>query len=149
MMGRRGAVVHRAGKGFEAYRGESVDGKLQRQQSAVKDPKRRFDDPRRRRMSVLVMESLENRRLLTVVPTPSVPTWHPTDTNLLDAQNGPMANLGPYAVTAYSDFLKYEAQGAKGTFSTSVSTSVMVVGFDVEVDVEGYDGNFAAFETAG
>ena len=39
---------------------------------------------------------LEIRRLLS-----GGPTWKPTDTNLLDAQNGPMANLGPDVVKVY------------------------------------------------
>ena len=38
------------------------------------------------------------------MPIPA-PLWTPTDTNLLDAQNGPMANLGTEAVGIYKAYL--------------------------------------------
>ncbi len=84
-------------------------------------PKRRQDDPRRRRQSILAMEPLENRRLLTGGGgTGTAPTWKPTDANLADAQNGPMANLGPAGVNSVPrSILTYVADGAKvATFST-------------------------------
>ncbi len=109
-------------------------------------PKRRLGDPRRRRASVLAMERLENRRLLSGGGgTGTAPTWKPTDANLADAQNGPIANLGPAGVNLYQEYLTYVADGAKGTFSTPLSKTVYVVGTDVGMDVRGY-GNFATFE---
>ena len=98
-------------------------------------PKRRPGDPRRRRQSVLAMELLENRRLLAA--TPSSSTWHPTDSNLLDAQNGPMANLGPDSIKVYSQFLTYVAAGAKGTFNPTTTAPIEFVGVDMGIDIRG------------
>ena len=114
-------------------------------------PKRRLDDPRRRRMSILSMERLENRRLLTgggITPgSGGGLNWHATNSNLLDPQNGPLANLGPAAIDAYSDFLKYLNAGAKGTFTTSQSKDIYFVGDDIGMDIRGY-GNFSTFEAS-
>src|SRR5262245_42170403 len=50
------------------------------------------------------IESLEDRRLLSGGDT-LTPIWHPTSTNLLDAQNGPMANLGVGLVNVYAAYV--------------------------------------------
>ena len=110
-------------------------------------PKRRLDDPRRRRASVLAMERLENRRLLTgggLTPGGGGPTWHPTDTNLLDAHNGPMANLGTEVVQAYSQYLNWVAAGAKGSFTPTVSPSIVLKPNYIGLEVRGY-GSFSTF----
>ena len=53
------------------------------------------------------LESLEDRRLLTGGGgTSGTPLWTPTSTNLLDAQNGPMANLGVNIVDIYAAYEK-------------------------------------------
>ena len=49
------------------------------------------------------IEFLESRRLLSVQPAPT--HWAPTDTNLFDAQHGPMANLGTSLVGVYQTFV--------------------------------------------
>jgi large repetitive protein len=105
-------------------------------------PKRRLDDPRRRRQSILAMEPLENRRLLT-----GGSPWVPTSTNLLDAQNGPMANLGTDTVKAYGEYLTYVAAGAKGTFTLNLSEPVWQVGTYIGMDLQG-SGNFTTYEAA-
>jgi hypothetical protein len=50
------------------------------------------------------IESLEDRRLLSGGDTTLTPLWQPTSTNLLDAQNGPMANLGVGIVNVYAAY---------------------------------------------
>ncbi len=50
------------------------------------------------------IETLESRRLLsgtTISTAVPAPIWSPTDTNLFDAQNGPMADLGVDLVSIY------------------------------------------------
>jgi hypothetical protein len=69
--------------------------------------KRRQGLKKPRRQGIPRIEFLENRQLLTGSPTDVVllPIWTPTDTNLLDAQNGPMANLGATTVDVYKTWL--------------------------------------------
>ncbi len=59
------------------------------------------------RQSFPRIESLEERRMLTGggggIPAP---LWTPTSSNLLDAQNGPMANLGVGLVDVYAAYVK-------------------------------------------
>jgi hypothetical protein len=63
------------------------------------------------------LETLEPRRLLTMGPTVQplspVPVWTPTDTNLFDAQNGPMANLGVGLVNIYKAFVQSGGNAAQ------------------------------------
>jgi hypothetical protein len=110
-------------------------------------PKRRPEDARRRRQSVVAMEWLENRRLLTGGNPTAPPTWLPTNGNLLDAQNGPMANLGTDVVKAYGEYLSYVAAGSKGTFTPTVTQTVLTKGNTLGIDVRGY-GNFTTFENS-
>ncbi len=70
--------------------------------------KRRRDSKRNQhRFEMPMIEFLENRRLLTGGGPTSIPApyWTPTDTNLFDAQNGPMANLGTALVTIYKAYV--------------------------------------------
>ncbi len=75
--------------------------------------KRRRDSKRgQRRFELPMIEFLEARRLLTgaggtggtsaAIPSP---LWRPSDTNLFDAQNGPMANLGTDLVSVYKAYV--------------------------------------------
>ncbi len=61
------------------------------------------------RQSFPRIESLEERRLLTGGGGSSgvpAPLWTPTSTNLFDAQNGPMANLGVGLVNIYKAYVQ-------------------------------------------
>ncbi len=70
-------------------------------------PNRRRDKSNAKRHGFLVsLEPLEARRLLSGnVGDSSTPLWVPTDTNLFDAQNGPMANLGVGLVDVYKAYV--------------------------------------------
>jgi hypothetical protein len=53
------------------------------------------------------IESLEDRRLLSGSGGGTLtPLWQPTSTNLFDAQNGPMANLGAGLVDVYAAYVQ-------------------------------------------
>src|ERR1700733_15184799 len=68
--------------------------------------KQRQGQRKRRRNGIPRIEFLEDRQLLSgVTGTTPPPLWTPTNTNLLDAQNGPMANLGVNAVGVYKAFI--------------------------------------------
>ncbi len=73
-------------------------------------PKRGQGQRNQRRFGRPNLEALEPRRLLTqmgpTVQSSPVPVWTPTDTNLFDAQNGPMANLGVGLVNVYKAFVE-------------------------------------------
>ena len=69
--------------------------------------KRRQGQRKARRNGIPKIEFLERRQLLTggtnVIPSP---VWAPSDpSNLLDAQNGPMANLGAGTVGIYAAYV--------------------------------------------
>ena len=68
--------------------------------------KQRQGQRKPRRQGIPRIEFLEKRQLLSgsndTLPTP---LWKPTDSNLLDAQNGPMANLGVNSVGVYKAYL--------------------------------------------
>ncbi len=88
--------------------GESVDGELQGN-DRHEGQKRRQGQRKPRRQGIPRIEFLEKRQLLSgtapVSPTPP-PIWTPTNNNLFDAQNGPMANLGANTVGVYSAYVK-------------------------------------------
>ena len=109
--------------------------------------KARPGDPRRRRNSGrLLLEALEERRLLsTAAPSPT--PWHPTSTNPFDVENGPLANLGQESIKVYKDFVNYEAAGAKGRFYTPESKVVMVNGNYLGVDIRA-TGDLKTYEAA-
>ena len=60
------------------------------------------------------IEILEDRRLLTgggnASSTIPAPFWTPTSTNVFDAQNGPMANLGVGVVDIYKAYVQSGGQ---------------------------------------
>ena len=88
------------------------------------------------------LEALEQRRLLS-----GGPNWHPTNTNVLDGVNGPIANLGTDAVKIYGEYLNYEANGAKGAFTSSFAKKINFVNTYIGVDVRGY-GDFTTYQGA-
>ena len=112
------------------------------------ESKRRTEGSRRRRQERPDLEPLENRRLLSSAPVTGVTTpWHPTTTNLLDAQHGPLANLGPEVVSAYSQYLNYVNGGSKGAFTTPLSSKIAFLNTSIGLDVRG-TGDFTSFEHA-
>ena len=74
-------------------------------------PSRRRSRKTPKRNGVSRIEFLEDRRLLsgggTAIPAP---LWTPTSTNLFDAQNGPMANLGVGLVDIYKAYVQSGGQ---------------------------------------
>ena len=69
-------------------------------------PNRRRNKSAAKRQGFLGIEALESRRLLSGPgETPLQPLWTPTSTNLFDAQNGPMANLGVQLVEVYQAYV--------------------------------------------
>jgi len=63
-------------------------------------PNGRRNKKQARRQNFLWLESLESRTLLSL----GNPYYVPTTTNLADAENGPMANLGTDLVNIYESF---------------------------------------------
>ncbi len=74
--------------------------------------KRRQGQRKPRRNGIPRIEFLEKRQLLSASnDTLPTPLWTPTDpTNLLDAQNGPMANLGVGTVDVYKAYVEQRRQ---------------------------------------
>ncbi len=95
----------------------------------------------RARQRTLAMESLENRRLLS---GGTGPTWKANNTNIYDAQNGPLANEGATLINIYKEFESYVAGGSQGAFKPSESNLIYFHGNSVEIDARGY-GNGATF----
>ncbi len=89
---------------------------------------------------ILGMEKLENRTLLTSVPI----LWHPTTTNLADAQNGPMANAGTTLIGVYEAFTK----GGATTAQLQSSNPLLIFqGSSVNVSVNwNGSGNFTDYQ---
>jgi large repetitive protein len=83
-----------------------------------------------RKLVGLIVEFLEDRHLLAVaVMGPSnipAPYWTPTDSNLYDAQNGPMANLGPDFVSIYQAYETGLASSTPSVTSTPAAVSTRV-----------------------
>ena len=71
-------------------------------------PSRRRSQKTPKRNGLPRIEFLEDRRLLSGGRTPTIPAplWTPTSTNLFDAQNGPMANLGVGSVNVYKAYVQ-------------------------------------------
>ena len=53
------------------------------------------------------MESLEERQLLAFAGS-AAPAWHPTSTDPLDVQSGPLANAGPDLIKVYQEYQAYK-----------------------------------------
>jgi len=137
--------VRREGKGSEAYRGGLSMGSS-RDSGRDEGSRRRPGDPRRHRTSGrILLEALEERRLLSG-SDPSGP-WHPSNTNPFDVQNGPLANLGQESIRVYQDYVNYEAGPKTAPFYTPQTKLVMVTGEYLNVDVRA-TGDLPTYETA-
>ena len=108
--------------------------------------KRRLAPRKPRRHGSPGVEFLENRQLLTGGTTDPIPAplWRPTDTNLLDAQNGPMANLGTDAVGVYKAFL--DSSGNTSQLATEFPLIEFQSGL-VGLEVKSLGGDFSQFVT--
>ena len=98
--------------------------------------RRRGDKGQRRRSDLPRIESLESRTLLT--------GWKPTNNNLADPRNGPMANEGSMLVNLYQTYLK---DGGNASSLQSQYPLLILRGNDVDITVNG-TGNFNTFLTS-
>src|SRR5262249_24861706 len=89
------------------------------------------------------VEVLEERHLLSGAdPSLPPPLWQPTSTNLFDAQNGPMANLGVGSVAVYQAYV--QGQGD----ASGLAAEFPAVEFDnglVGLQVKSLGGDFNQF----
>lgn len=108
----------------------------------------------RRRQASPFMESLETREMLSGVDTSltTVPAalWTPASTNLADAQNGPMANLGTNLVSIYQSYAADVAAQprAAGSVAAGLATKFPSVEFEnglVGMDINSLGGNFSQY----
>ncbi len=105
----------------------------------------------RRRVRTPRLERLEDRTMLDVgaganIVTQAPQQWKPSNTNLADWQNGPMANEGQDLVQLYQQYLTYEQKPTTAPFSSPFATMIQFSGASVGVDVRTY-GNFTTAET--
>ena len=132
--------------------------------SGLRRPSRRSGRPSVvRRLPTLLVESLETRQMLTAtaVGTAAIPAAYftPTDTNLFDAQNGPLANLGTSLVSVYqsyaTDFAASVAAGqvspaAATALASQIATQYPSMEFEdglVDMDINSLGGDFNSFVT--
>ncbi len=92
------------------------------------------------------IEFLEDRRLLSGGSNTGIPAplWTPTDTNLFDAQNGPMANLGVGLVNIYQAFVQSGGQ------TSQLAAKFPQIEFQngmVGLQVKSLGGDFTQFST--
>jgi large repetitive protein len=108
--------------------------------------KRRQGQRKPRRNGIPRIEFLEKRQLLASGDTLPAPLWKPSDpTNLLDAQNGPMANLGAETVEVYSAWLNSNGN------TSQLPSEFPKVEFQngmVGLDVKSLGGSFSQFLTS-
>ena len=106
--------------------------------------KRRQGQRKPRRNGLPRIEFLEKRQLLAGDALPA-PIWLPSDpTNLLDAQNGPMANLGAATVGVYA---AYANSGGNTSQLASEFPTVYFQNGMVGLQVKSLGGDFSQFET--
>ncbi len=107
-------------------------------------PKRHLGQRKPRRNGTPRVEFLEKRQLLTSAELPA-PLWTPSDpTNLLDAQNGPMANLGVGTVGVYAAYVD------SGGNTTQLAAEFPTVYFEnglVGLQVKSLGGDFSQYES--
>ncbi len=108
-------------------------------------PKRRRNHRNPKREGLPSIEFLEARQLLTgdssQIPAP---LWRPTDTNLYDVQNGPMANMGQELISVYKAFIQ------SGGNTSSLATEFPEVEFNngmIGTQVKSLGGDFSQFVT--
>ena len=91
------------------------------------------------------VEFLEERQLLSGPDQTPPPLWTPTSTNLFDAQNGPMANLGVGSVAVYQAFV--QGQGNTSGLAAEFPTVEFNNGL-VGLQVKSLGGDFTQFVTS-
>jgi hypothetical protein len=108
-------------------------------------PNRRRNKSAAKRQGFLGIEALESRRLLTGGGGASgtlAPLWTPTSTNLLDAQNGPMANLGVQIVDIYKAYV--DGNGNTAALASEFP-GVEFQNGEVGVQLKSLGGDFSQF----
>ncbi len=70
--------------------------------------------------------------------------WHPTDTNLFDAQNGPMANLGTGLVGIYQAYVQSAGQTSQ---LAAEFPNIEFSGGMVGIQVKSLGGDFSTFQS--
>src|SRR4051812_29116655 len=98
-------------------------------------PDRRRDAFRERARELLRFETLEVRRLLDASP------WKPTNADIADVKNGPMANAGADLIDVY---LAFQQSGGNGASVAASFPGIEFQGNSVRVDVRAI-GNFTTF----
>ncbi len=89
----------------------------------------------------------------TTTPTSSAitgstaPAFTPTDSNVADAQNGPLAKAGQDLIGIYQQYQSFVAGGGTAANFTSTGSHVEVSGGNVGVDLNA-SGNLATYEAA-
>ncbi|MFI5457180.1 MAG: Ig-like domain-containing protein [Isosphaerales bacterium] len=111
-------------------------------------PARRRNQKNPQRQGRPSIEFLEARQLLSGTTSTSTtipaPLWTPTDTNLFDAQNGPMANLGVGVVGVYQAYV--QSGGNTSQLAAEFPTIEFQNGL-VGVSVKSLGGDFNQFVT--
>jgi large repetitive protein len=109
-------------------------------------PNRRRNKSNAKRHAFLVgLEPLESRRLLSgTVGESTTPLWTPTSTNLFNAQNGPMANLGVQLVNVYQAYV--DGNGNTSSLQAEFPTVEFQNG-EVGLQVKMLGGSFSQFVT--
>ncbi len=105
-----------------------------------------------RRVKAPRLEFLEDRTMLaagivtnTITQPPT--QWKPTDTNLADWQNGPMANEGQDLVNIYQEYQQYTTNPGGGAFQSKYAGLIEFQGNSVGVNVNTW-GSLATAKTA-
>ncbi len=111
-------------------------------------PSRRRSQKNPKRNGLPLVEFLEERRMLSGSTTPSstipAPLWTPTDTNLADAQNGPMANLGVALVDIYQSYVQ---SGGQTSQLPAAYSEIQFNNGMVGMEVKSLGGDFGQFQT--
>src|SRR5271165_2582694 len=112
-------------------------------------PVRRRSQKNPKRQGLPAIEFLETRTLLSggtnSSPAIPAPLWKPTDTNLFDAQNGPMANLGTGLVGVYQAYVQSGGQ------TSQLAKEFPLIEFQsslVGMQVKSLGGDFNQFVTS-
>src|SRR5262245_19452122 len=112
-------------------------------------PARRRNKKNPQRQGQPRIEFLEDRQLLAGGTDPASnippPTWLPTNTNLFDARNGPMANLGVGIVNVYQAYIQSGGQVAH--LATQFPTIQFHNGL-IGLSVKSLGGDFNQFVTS-
>ena len=95
----------------------------------------------------LAMESLESRRLLDGGGLNTPPTWRPTNHDLTDVKNGPLALAGQDLINIYQEYLAYERLNNGSAFVSRTNSYIEFNGNFVGIDIRGY-GDPTTFQTS-